>query len=437
MTRQIQNLSLEECKADASRCIGCGTCLTTCPVYGEDPREMLTARGRNANLPRLIREAEQQGLTESLSKCLLCGRCAMVCPQGIRSDMIVAALREVAVRSHGLPILKKAVFRSVLANRKRMAGLLRAASKLQGVLPPSRGVELSMAGDGARRQPVRHLPMLFSGMAGGRNFPSLSDTFLSEALAEVTAPAAKTDKPLRAAFFSGCSMEFMLPGTGIAMAGLLSKLGVEVIFPREQGCCGLAAHVNGDSDTALAMALHNAAVLERCRADVIVTGCATCGSALRDTWPSLAAGTEDKKRLAALAAKTRDFSELLMDLSFPEPFRYVSTLPEDARVAWHSPCHLVQHQQVSREPLTLLRRTLGGRFVPLPSRCCGFGGSFNVSHYGLSQEIARNKARDLEASGAQYVVTDCPGCMIQLADLAVHHGISCKVLHLAEAVTIQ
>ncbi len=434
MKDQKKFLSREECINDASRCIGCGTCLTTCPVYGEEPKEIFTARGRNANLAKLILEAEQQGVTEALVKCLMCGRCSLVCPQGIRNDRIVASLREIAVEHHGLPLLKKNIFRTVLSDRRRMGNLLKIASHVQDIFPKTNGVE--MGSEDGQQTAVRHFPQLFSQLSGNRNFPSLSKTFLSESLPEETKPVGKLEKPLRVAFFSGCAMEFVLPKAGLAIVDLLSRLGVDVLFPKDQGCCGIAVHVNGDSDTACSMALHNADVLERCEADLIVTGCATCGSAIRDMWPNLDASPENRKRFAALAAKTKDFSELLMDLSFPEPFKYVSTIPANARVTWHSPCHLVQHQGVSREPLTLLRRTLGERFVPLPSRCCGFGGSFNVAHYDLSKNIAEKKAQDLMAVNAEYVVTDCPGCMIQLADLAAHNGIRSRVIHLAEAITL-
>jgi len=436
MIQSVAALSLEECQKEAARCIGCGLCLTVCPVFGEDPREELTARGRNARLPALIAETGRQGLDEALSKCLLCGRCAMICPRGIHNDRIVATLRAAAVERHGLPLFKRAALRALLADRKAMAKALGAAALFQKLLPPARGTELGRGDDG-HLPPVRHLPLFFAGLAGGRHLPPICQPFLSERLPERTPAAGEKGPPLRAAFFSGCAMEFMLPAAAAAMVDLLSKLGVEVLFPKGQGCCGLAMHANGDTETALAMARHNADVLEACEADIIVTGCATCGSALRDAWPHLDAPAGDRARFAAIAAKTRDFSEVLMERSFPEPFPYVSALPPDVRAAWHSPCHLAFHQRVSREPVTLLQRALGRAFRPLPSRCCGFGGSFNAAHYPLSKAIGVNKINDLRETNAQYIITACPGCMIQLTDLMAQHALSGKVIHLAEALTLR
>ena len=435
MTKTDFLLSPQECSMQAARCIGCGTCLTVCPVFGEDPREELTARGRNAQIHDLQRKAEQTGLVESMAKCLACGRCAMVCPRGIPNDSIVTSLRAQAARHHGLPLTKKAAFRMLLTDRRRMGRALRLAAKFQKLLPVTREVSLGRS-DSETLPPVRHLPLFFSRLVGGRHLPPLHEAFLSERIAEVTPPASKMNAPLRVALFTGCAMEFVLPNAAVSMVDLLSRLGMEVIVPRAQGCCGTPMHANGDVDTALTMARHNADVLEACNADIIVTGCATCGSSLREIWPGLDVPEAERARFAALAAKTRDFSEVLLAHCFPEPFPFVSRLPAHVRVTWHSPCHLAQHQKISREPLTLLQRALGDRFAPLPSRCCGFGGSFNVSHYAVSKAIGAQKARDVRASGAEYIVTACPGCMIQLSDMAAQHGISGKVIHLAEAISL-
>ena len=39
---------------------------------------------------------------------------------------------------------------------------------------------------------------------------------------------------------------------------------------------------------------------------------------------------------------------------------------------------------------------------------------------------------DIKASGADIVVTDCPGCQIQLIDTAIRHKLPVKVMHLME-----
>ncbi len=69
--------------------------------------------------------------------------------------------------------------------------------------------------------------------------------------------------------------------------------------------------------------------------------------------------------------------------------------------------------------------------------CCGFGGSFNAYHYGLSRKIGRAKAENLLESGAECVITACPGCQVQMMDLMARHRIPGRVIHLAEAIAFR
>ena len=46
--------------------------------------------------------------------------------------------------------------------------------------------------------------------------------------------------------------------------------------------------------------------------------------------------------------------------------------------------------------------------------CCGFGGSFSVDFPEISAELLKRKLANVEATGAEVLVTDCPGCVLQL-----------------------
>lgn len=83
-----------------------------------------------------------------------------------------------------------------------------------------------------------------------------------------------------------------------------------------------------------------------------------------------------------------------------------------------------------REPVNLLRRVYRENFHELETQdCCGFGGSFNLYHYGTSKAVGREKAACIHASGARYVVTSCPGCMLQLVPVA-NRGAFTRAAHL-------
>ena len=70
-------------------------------------------------------------------------------------------------------------------------------------------------------------------------------------------------------------------------------------------------------------------------------------------------------------------------------------------------------------------------------RCCGLGGSFSITHYDVSKKIADHKVEAITASGADAVVTACPGCMIQLRDALSRHKVPVEVVHVGELFTVR
>jgi Fe-S oxidoreductase len=66
--------------------------------------------------------------------------------------------------------------------------------------------------------------------------------------------------------------------------------------------------------------------------------------------------------------------------------------------------------------------------------CCGFGGTYSGKFPHISAEILARKLDDFEKTGADVLVTECPGCIMQLRGGAKKRGSRLKVKHLAEAL---
>ena len=106
------------------------------------------------------------------------------------------------------------------------------------------------------------------------------------------------------------------------------------------------------------------------------------------------------------------------------------------KVAYHAPCHLCRGLKVTQEPRELLGAA-GLDYVPAKDEdvCCGFGGSFSLEFPELSGELLKRKLDNVEATGADLLVTDCPGCVLQLrGGMARRKGRKIEVKHLAEAL---
>ena len=90
---------------------------------------------------------------------------------------------------------------------------------------------------------------------------------------------------------------------------------------------------------------------------------------------------------------------------------------------------------MTQEPRELLR-TAGLDYAPSADEdvCCGFGGSYSLEFPEISSEILRQKLDHVEATGAEVLVTDCPGCVLQLRGGMDKRKGGIQVRHIAEIV---
>ena len=61
----------------------------------------------------------------------------------------------------------------------------------------------------------------------------------------------------KAAFYSGCLIDFSYPEMGEAVVRILNKAGIEVVFPEGQTCCGAPARYSGAYEVAAQNAQDN------------------------------------------------------------------------------------------------------------------------------------------------------------------------------------
>jgi len=412
-------------QTDVEQCMKCGFCGYFCPIYREERQEKGLARGKD-QLIRYALEGEQdltKGFYEAIDNCLLCKTCVQYCPAKTRIDHAVTAARGDYVAEKGLPLSKSFVFRYILPNRWLFGVALRIASWFQFIL---------RRGEGR----FRHLPQFLSALGSGRAVPEIARKFLRKTLPERT--SVRGEPRYRVGFFSGCATEYVFPEIGHMMVDVLRSLDCEVVFDKRQGCCGAPVYFSGDFRTGKKMSTKNVEAFESY--DYVVTGCATCSSGLSEYPVYLAETSEEKERLESFAAKVKDFNEFVIDVLAADLDRFeLNSRFQGKTVTWHDPCHLGRYQGISSQPREILKSLDGLHFVEMPNadRCCGLGGSFSITHYDVSKKIAGHKVNGITASGADAVVTACPGCMIQLRDALSRHKKAVEVLHIGELFTVR
>lgn len=410
---------LKRVENEMKKCVKCGACRANCPAFSAFQREPAAARGKVALAQHVMKGSItlDDGTYTAMSKCLLCGSCVDKCPNQVPTDEIVIAAREALAQRRGLTTFHKAVGQVIKTRKLMNMGAL--AARILGPLffrkvPATSGLRL-------------RFPMPFLG--GSRHVPQIAAKSFMKSHPEVI--EGEPGKP-RIVFFVGCMTNFVYTQIGESTLALFKHLGCTVIIPKYQQCCGLPGMSGGDLDTVRELAEKNLEALEGHDADYVMTACATCGGALHRLYPLVIGkrNPELKERLQALADKTIDAAVLLTKLGLdPEQ----TGAGEALRITYHEPCH---HRTagITKEPRALLKGTPGIELVEMEGadRCCGLGGTFNVYHYESSLKINEGKSAAIQATGADAVVTGCPGCIMQLSDGLKQGGNKTKVLHTVE-----
>src|SRR4030042_4186737 len=67
-------------------------------------------------------------------------------------------------------------------------------------------------------------------------------------------------------------------------------------------------------------------------------------------------------------------------------------------------------------------------------KCCGCAGFFPATHYSIAGAIRKRKMDNIQNSGADIIVSGCPGCMMHIAEGIKQRNLKKTTLHLVEFV---
>ena len=198
------------------------------------------------------------------------------------------------------------------------------------------------------------------------------------------------------------------------MAGirLLQREGVDVIYPKDQSCCGQPAYNSGFPDEARAVALAQVEAFSGSD-DPIVVPSGSCAGMMRLHYPHLF-----KNRPEYFTVK--HFSERIFELTaFLVHALNVQYEDKGAPITltWHSSCHAQREMGCTKESKTLLKQLKNVTLIELENEheCCGFGGTFSIKRPEISAAMVRDKARDIQATGASAFISGDCGCMMNIS----------------------
>jgi L-lactate dehydrogenase complex protein LldE len=232
--------------------------------------------------------------------------------------------------------------------------------------------------------------------------------------------------PERVALFVTCLVDLLYPEVGDATVALLEEAGVGVDFPKGQTCCGQPPFNSGFQDDARRMARTMLDAFEG--AEAVVTPSGSCAAMVRVSYPHLFHGTSDEERAVALAGRTFELSEYLVDvLGIRSSGRF------DAKVTYHDSCHGLRELGLTGQGRSLLAGIEGLELVEMarPDACCGFGGTFSVRLPEMATVMADDKLAQAEETGAGVLVAGDAGCLMHVSGRTSRSGSGIRPMHLA------
>lgn len=400
---------------DLLNCMRCGMCLPSCPTYKETFRETASPRGRVA-LMRKIMDGDldvNERLSEYLALCIDCQACASACPCGVNAGSLVADFTCETKAKKGLSYMENLVLRKLLPHPDRLETAtvpLRLYSRT--------GLQKLVRTIGV----TRLLPDTVQRMES--LLPEIPAKPLRRTIAPVT--PAVGEQTGEVAFFLGCVMSLIFAGASYATVQLLTRAGYTVHTPKDQKCCGAPNMLTGDKQGLLDMAEYNVQLFNGLGDMPVVTDCGGCGAELKK-YGKL--GADDASR--SFSSRVKDISQILAD-SADRLKPHMK--PLNVTVTYHDACHIAHAQGIRKQPRDLLKLVPGLKVVEMADAdaCCGSGGTYNLKQPEMSDKVLKRKIDSIRATGAQYLVSANPGCLLQLKAAMAEAMPEVKVIHLTE-----
>jgi glycolate oxidase iron-sulfur subunit len=400
------------------QCVHCGFCLPACPTYLLWKEEMDSPRGR-IYLMKMVNEGTasiNDTWVSHFDACLGCMACMTACPSGVEYGKLIEATRAQIERRYARPAADKR-FRQFMFNTFTRPGLLRAM-----LLPLGLYQRTGLQALVQRMGLPKLLPPRMRAMEA-----LLPQVPRPEKVPEMV--PAQGERRRRVGMLLGCVQRVFFPHVNAATARILSLEGCEVVAPEAQPCCGALLVHAGEEERALKFARRTIDVFEKAQVDTIIINAAGCGSTVKEYGHLLRDDPKYAARAQAFAAKCRDISEFLTELTPRSTWH-----PLRLRVAYHDACHLQHAQGIRTQPRELLKRIPQLDLLEIPEAmiCCGSAGIYNLVQPEAAAQLGDRKAGHLNALDADVVVSANPGCMLQLQSALGRTGRKLPVRHIVE-----
>ena len=219
------------------------------------------------------------------------------------------------------------------------------------------------------------------------------------------------------------------------MTELLERLGVELVFPPEQTCCGQPLFNNGFEDKTRAIARNFLRSFGQSDAPIVGPSGSCVGMVKHHYLELFPEGTPEHEQTLDITSRIYEFTEYLINVLKVSDVGAV--YPH--KVTYHASCHSLREMGLKTEAKQLINAVRGLEFVQLHEEetCCGFGGAFSVTYPEVSGSMMQNKVNNIIASGADTIITTEPGCLMNIAGGLKKSDSPIRAMHIIDLLSMK
>lgn len=222
-----------------------------------------------------------------------------------------------------------------------------------------------------------------------------------------------------------CLCDAFFDDAARATVEVLEYLGVEVVFPENQTCCGQPAFNSGDWSASRKVALHTAKVFAGDLPVIVPSGscAAMCfhGNQLQfEECPD--------PLIDSLAGRTWEVMDYICHgLGIQQ---WPGALPTPTKIAFHRSCHS-RGTCSGQSTRTLLSSIRNVTLIPFgqAEQCCGFGGTFSVTFPHISGKMGTLKLDHILDQEPDLLISGDMSCLMHLSGLATNQGRPIPIKH--------
>lgn len=183
---------------------------------------------------------------------------------------------------------------------------------------------------------------------------------------------------------------------------MLEKLGLKT-RTFDETCCGMPFGILGDKKRFVEQQDKFRDTIEN-KDEEFICACTTCAFFIGKKYPDL----KSKYIISEIVERIPMHQDKIRKLNI--------------KTTYHDPCNVSRGLDMIDEPRWLLNQ-IGVELVEMASTgrdtiCCGGGGGLMVTDKSLSDKLAQKRLAEAEKTGADFLVTLCPTCELNLKNAA-------------------